>query len=254
MRDGNYWALVESERVAGKPRQRVVAYLGDVRKEYGEAVQRAAEGRDSSQLGLFDTGQRPEHVEIDFKSVRVERPRKFGGYWLGLQVVEKLGLRELFEEKMPQGREQVPWSLMALVLILSRLCDPCSELHIAEQIAHHSALSDLLGIAPDKINEARLYRSLDALLVHKEDVEKHLVDRMGSLFSIEYDLLLYDITSTYFEGQASGNEQAKLGHSRDHRSRSSASDSPGLQASLHRSGGESRRAAIGLRVVRRQSC
>ena len=143
--DGSYWALVESERVAGKPRQRVVAYLGDVRKEYGQAVQRAAECRDSVQPGLFDTLP-PEYVEIDFKSVHVERARKFGGYWLGLQIVEKLGLRELFEEKIPRGREQVPWSLMALVLILCRLCDPSSELHIAEQIAHHSALADLLGI------------------------------------------------------------------------------------------------------------
>src|SRR6202000_1378190 len=99
-----------------------------------------------------------------------------------------------------------------------RLCDPSSELRIAEHLYEASALPDLLGVRAVKINDDRLYRALDELLPHKEALEKHLKNRLGELFGLSYDLLLYDVTSTYFEGQAKGNEQAKLGYSRDNRS------------------------------------
>ena len=118
---------------------------------------------------------------------------------------------------MPRGDEEIPWSLMTLVLVLSRLCDPSSELHIAEHSYAHSALADLLGIPAEKINEQRLYRALDALLPHKEALEMFLKNRLGELFGLQYDLLLYDVTSTYFEGQAEGNPLARRGYSRDHR-------------------------------------
>ena len=212
-----YWALMESYRTERGPRQRVVAYLGQLDESQREGVKQAAEGRQGShQKRLFDEA-RPEWVEVDAKRVRVENRRDFGGPWLGLELVEQLGLKEFLDRTIPAGREEIPWSLMALVLVLCRLCDPSSELHIAEHFYAQSALSDLLGISPEKINEQRLYRAMDALLPHKEALEVFLKNRLGELFGLEYDLLLYDVTSTYFEGQAEANPLAKRGYSRDHR-------------------------------------
>jgi transposase len=106
---------------------------------------------------------------------------------------------------------------MSQALVLWRLCEPSSELHIVEHLYERSPLGDLLGIPDDKMNENRLYRSLDLLLPHKTALEKHLKERLGQLFNLEYNLLLYDVTSTYFEGEAADNEPAKRGYSRDHR-------------------------------------
>jgi transposase len=160
----------------------------------------------------------PRYERIDVKSVRVERVRDFGGPWLGLELARRLGLVEFLNRAMQRGREEVPWPLMSLVLVLCRLCDPSSELHIAEHFYEHSAMGELLGVPAEKVNEDRLYRALDEILPHKAELEKHLKARLGELFGLEYDLLLYDVTSTYFEGQAEANEQAKRGHSRDQRS------------------------------------
>ena len=212
-----YWALMESYRTERGPRQRVVAYLGQLDESQREGVKQAAEGKQGShQKRLFDE-VRPQWVEVDVKRVRVENRRDFGGPWLGLQLIEQLGLKEFLDGAIPAGREEIPWSLMAMVLVLCRLCDPSSELHIAEHFYAQSALSDLLGVAPEKINEQRLYRAMDALLPHKESLEAFLKNRLGELFGLEYDLLLYDVTSTYFEGQAEANPLAKRGYSRDHR-------------------------------------
>jgi transposase len=212
-----YWALMESYRTERGPRQRVVAYLGQLDESHREGVKQAAEGRQGShQKRLFDD-VRPQWVEVDIKRVRVENRRDFGGPWLGLELVEQLGLKDFLDRAIPAGREEIPWSLMALVLVLCRLCHPSSELHIAEHFYAQSALFDLLGIAPEKINEQRLYRAMDALLPRKEALEVFLKNRLGELFGLEYDLLLYDVTSTYFEGQAEANPLAKRGYSRDHR-------------------------------------
>jgi hypothetical protein len=132
-------------------------------------------------------------------------------------VADKLGLISLVEQLLPEGREDVPWSMMALTLVLMRLSEPSSELRIAEHLYERSSLVDLLGIPADKVNDDRLYRALDSLLPHKVELEMHLKERLGTLFDLEYDLLLYDMTSTYFEGQGAANEQAALGYSRDHR-------------------------------------
>jgi transposase len=217
-RDGVYWELVESYRTERGPRQRVIAYLGDVGEAGRLGVQQAASGEGRSwQSRLFDDDGEPEWVEVDSKRVRVERVRDFGGYWLGLEVADKLGLISLLERLMPEGREDIPWPMMALTLVLMRLCEPSSELRIAEHLYERSSLVDLLGISADKVNDDRLYRSLDKLLPEKVELEKHLKERLGELFNLEYDLLLYDVTSTYFEGQGASNGQAKLGYSRDHR-------------------------------------
>ncbi len=212
-----YWALVESYRTERGPRQRVVSYLGqlDERGRLGVKYAVGGSGR-TYQKSLFKDIE-PGWVEVDLKRVRVERCADFGGPWLGLELLKELGLDSLFKGVMPAGREDVQWSLMSMVLVISRLCDPSSELHIAEHFYEHTALSDLLGIPAEKINDDRLYRALDRLLTHKETLQVHLKNRLGELFDLEYDLLLYDITSTYFEGQCNGNPLARRGYSRDHR-------------------------------------
>ncbi len=218
-----YWALVRSVRTARGPRQEVVAYLGDLDEAGRFGVQQAAGGHRNgtdSQARLFDEGSSsaaPRWVEVDVAAVRVEGIRDFGGPWLALRIIQKLGLKGLLDRLMPAGREDVPWPIMSLVLVICRLCDPSSELRIAEHLYERSALPDLLGVSPDKVNDDRLYRALDALLPHKVELEKHLKQRLGDLFDLKYDLLLYDMTSTYFEGQCLGNDQAKRGYSRDNR-------------------------------------
>jgi len=211
-----YWALVESYRTVRGPRQRVVAWLGAMDEQGRLGVKHCAERTDAQQPGLFFDPQ-PEWVEVDARGVRVERSRQFGGPWLGLELLRHLELDRFLNEALPVGREQIPWPLMATVLVLGRLCDASSELHLAEQFYQSSALADLLSVPAEKVNEDRLYRALDTLLPHKAGLEKHLQEKLGELFELDYDLLLYDVTSTYFEGQAEKNSQAQRGYSRDHR-------------------------------------
>jgi transposase len=208
---------VESYRTARGPRQRVVAYLGELDEQGRLGVERVAQPDRAPQAHLFDWEASQEWVEVDLGGVRVERSRPFGGGWLGLLLLRQLGLSELLEALMPSGREEIPWSAMTLVLVLGRLLDPCSELHLAEHGYEASALAELLGVPAAKVNDDRLYRTLDRLLPHKPALEKHLKQRLGELFDLDYDLLLYDVTSTYFEGAAAGNPQAQRGYSRDHR-------------------------------------
>jgi len=211
-----YWALVESYRTARGPRQRTVAYLGQIDESGRLGVRRAAEGHASRQAGLFDEAE-PDWVVVDTHRVRVERCVDFGGPWLALELMRRLGLVGLLERVIPAGREEIPWSSMAWVLILSRLCRPSSELYIAEHLYKQTAIADLLGVPAEKVNDDRLYRALDELLPHKETLEVHLRNRLGKLFDLEHDLLLYDVTSTYFEGEAKRNPKAQRGYSRDHR-------------------------------------
>ncbi len=197
--------------------------MGQLKEAERLGVKRAAEGKGRSlyrQLRLFDHDDRleSEWIEIDAANVRVENQLDFGGPWLALELIRKLKLDELLESVMPPGKEDIPWSRMAIVLAISRLCNPSSELHIAEHYYGKTAIPELLGIPSDKVYDERLYRALDKLLPHKEALEKHLKNRLGSLFDLQYDLLLYDVTSTYFEGQCEANPMAQRGYSRDHRS------------------------------------
>jgi len=209
-----YWALVESVRTTRGPRQRVVAYLGQAAPRRRRGVKRAAGF--AAEPSLLEDSQ-AQWVEVDARRVRLERCLDFGGPWLGLQILRKLELIDFLEEIMPAGREDIPWPAMAMVLVLCRLCQPSSELHIAEHLYAQTAIADLLGVPAGKINEQRLYRALDKLLVHKEALEIFLKNQLGNLFDLKYDLLLYDVTSTYFEGLACGNPKAQYGYSRDHR-------------------------------------
>ena len=195
----------------------MVAYLGGLDEADRLGVVQAAWGQDGdSQRVLFDSTS-PRFVEIDTHRLRVENVRAFGGAWLSLQLINKLGLRSFLEEAMPAGREEVPWSVMALVLVIGRLLDPSSELRLAEHLYERTALPDLLGVPVSKVNEDRLYRGLDKLLPHKDALQAHLKNRLGELFDLKYDLLLYDVTSTYFEGQCPANPLAQRGYSRDQR-------------------------------------
>src|SRR5438132_3175996 len=178
-----YWALVESYRTNRGPRQRVVAWLGVMDERGRLGVKRCAEKNTTYQTGLF-TSTEPEWVEVDMKRVRVERSRKFGGPWLGRELLRRLELDVFLEETLPNGREEIPWSAIAMILILGRLCEPSSELHLAEHLYEASAMSDLLGVPEEKVNEDRLYRALDILLPHKKALEKLLKERLGELFDL----------------------------------------------------------------------
>src|ERR1035441_7622492 len=173
---------------------------------------------DSAQGKLFESPPTRRWVEVDHHRVRLENGRSFGGYWLGMQLVDRLGLTGELSRLIEPGREKVAWPMMALVLVLCRLCEPSSELHIAEHAYEQSVLGELLGIPPSVVNDARLYRAMDQLLPHKDALQKHLKNRLGELFDLKYDLLLYDVTSTYFEGQCEANPMARRGYSRDQRS------------------------------------
>lgn len=212
-----YWALVESYRTARGPRQRVVAYLGEVDECGRMGVQHAVQPTSTLQAHLFQKLRSPEWVEVDIHGVRVERSRQFGGCWLSLTLLRQLGLPQLLDALLPSGREGISWSVMAQVLVLGRMVDASSELRLAEHTYEASALAELLGVPAEKVNEDRLYRTLDRILPHKTALEKHLQQRLGELFQLDYDLLLYDVTSTYFEGEAAANPQAQRGYSRDHR-------------------------------------
>jgi transposase len=212
-----YWALVESYRTERGPRQRVVAHLGQLDEAGRLGLKQAAEdGPRSTQKKLFPEPE-PEWIEVDASAVRVENCRQFGGPWLALELIKRLGLDRFFRETIPSGREDVPWSVMALVLVIARLCEPSSELSIAENFSRKTALPDLLGVPEEKVYDNRLYRALDKLLPHKAELEVFLKETLGELFELEYDLLLYDVTSTYFEGEAKANPLAQRGYSRDKR-------------------------------------
>jgi transposase len=212
----SYWKLVESVRTARGPRQRVVAYLGGLDEADRLGVVDAASGGGGSQGDLFNSTS-PRFVEIDSARLRVQNVRDFGGAWLALQLIDKLGWRSFLDRAMPPGREEIPWSAMALVLVIGRLLDPSSELRLAEHLYERTALADLLGVPASKVNDDRLYRALDKLLPHKDALQMHLKNRLGELFDLKYDLLLYDVTSTYFEGLCEKNPLAQRGYSRDQR-------------------------------------
>ncbi len=206
-------------RVGRKVIQQTVAQLGELDADgraRAKALARAITG-DREQSDLFEPGVAEEAIAVRLKRIRLERGRTFGDVWLGWTLWRALHLDEVLERLLPEGREAVPWSTMAAVLVLARLCEPSSELHIAEDWYRRTALEDLLALAAPLVNDDRLYRALDRLLPHKRTLEQHLVARLGELFALDYDLLLYDVTSTYFEGLAEGNPLAQRGYSRDHR-------------------------------------
>lgn len=219
----SYFALVESYRTAKGSRQRIVNYLGELEpgEESGWAkLGRGLDGKPPPAPTLFDVPadeESDESVWVDLRGVRLERSRAFGDVWLALGLWRLLELDELFAKLMPAGREEVPWPIVAAILAIARFCRPRSEHYIETTWYRDTALDDLLDVPSEKVHTDRLYAGLDELLPLKEAIEKHLRGRVGELFAPSQDLLIYDVTSTYFEGQCEQNPMAKRGHSRDHR-------------------------------------
>ena len=222
-----YYALVESVRTDAGPRQQVVAYLGELNHHQERRWQRTVvfhnrqgEGR---QLRLFPDDDSvplpddPDVVRIRLDSVSWTNGRRFGDVWLARWLWHHLGLHEIVARHLPRGRQTVAPADVVAIEVINRLCAPCSEFALAEHWYAASALPDLLGVPDDAVTKDRLYRTLDALRRAKEAIEDDLKGRLGTLFDLDYELLLYDLTSTYFEGLAEGNDLARRGYSRDHR-------------------------------------
>jgi len=221
-----YWSLLESVRPPDSPRQRTLCHLGELNgsdhARWLKTIEVFNEEGESQQLKLF-----PSHVEVAaddpqvarvlVNRVRLERTRQFGACYLGLELWRRLELDRFFEQAVDDDPADVPWSRVAALLAINRLCAPGSELAIEQRWFPSTALDDLLGIEEDKINDTRLYRCLDRILPHKTRLERHLKDRYGELFGAEFDVLLYDLTSTYVEGAAEKNPMMRRGYSRDHR-------------------------------------
>jgi transposase len=223
-----YYALVESVRTDAGPRQNVVAYLGELNHDEQKRWQRTVSiynrQGDCQQLRLFpDDDQVPVPDDPDVVRIRLHRvgwtnPRRFGDVWLGLWLWKYLHLDEIVDRYLPQGKETIRPSDIVAIEVINRLCGPCSEFALAEHWYASTALEDLLGVPDSAVTKDRLYRTLDGLLRAKESIENDLKERLGTLFQLDYDLLLYDLTSTYFEGLSQENDLAQRGYSRDHRS------------------------------------
>lgn len=225
----DYWALVKTVRTARGPRHQPVAYLGKL-------DQAPAPDRSWTELEALLDGDPPARQlelgpasapsstpppplwhQVDLRGVRVERQRQFGRVYLGLALWRRLKLHELLGQLLPAGREDIGWDQIACVLTLGRFCAQPSELSVAERWYEGTALEDLLGVPLEKINDSRLYRGLDVLLEHKDRLCQHLLSRYRDWFGVGFEFLLYDVTSTYFEGLAQKNLKAARGYSRDHR-------------------------------------
>ncbi len=225
-KDHTYWSLVETVRTPDGPRQRTLCYLGELngsaQARWLKTIEVFNEQGEAEQLKLF-----PSHIEppeddpqvarVLLNKVRLERTRQFGACYLGLELWKRLELDHFFEEAIDEAPADVPWSRIAALLTINRLCAPGSELAVEQRWYPLTALDDLLGIEEGKINDTRLYRCLDQILPHKTKLEGHLKERYGSLFGAEFDVLLYDLTSTYVEGAAEDNPMMRRGYSRDHR-------------------------------------
>ena len=214
-----YWRVVRSVRVGRRVIQQTVAHLGEL-DEHGRVEARALARRligSPEQALLFDDGNEHQTVPVRLKGIRIERSRQFGDVYLALALWRGTGLEDLCERLLPIGKERIAWAKMAAVLAAARFCEPSSELHIAENWYRRTALCDLLQLGDEEVNKDRLYRALDHLLAHKAALEAHLSKRCGELFAIQNEVLLYDVTSTFFEGEAKANPQAQRGYSRDHR-------------------------------------
>jgi transposase len=218
-KDHVYWALVESVRTGSRVRQRTVCYLGDVDEEETRPLGRMARGLDGAPCATRDLFEEalPRTVEVVADRVRTERIRDFGDAFAGLSLWRHLGLDAFFAERQGPGRESVAWPAMIAYAAVARFCEASSDLAVAESFTDRSALADLLGFDPMRVNDDRLYRTLDAAVGHKEALAAHLRRAYAGLFAVRYDLLLYDLTSVYFEGKMEGNAEAQHGHSRDGR-------------------------------------
>ena len=225
-KEHRYWSLGETVRTQEGRRQRTLCYLGELNTSAQGRWQKTIavfnEQGESRQLKLFPSQVEPPDddpnvVRVLLNKVRLERTRQMGSCFLGLELWRRLGLDKFWEGLLDAAVADVPWSRVAAVLAINRLCAPGSELAIEERWYPTTALDDLLAIPEGSLNDTRLYRCLDRLLPHKTKLEQHLRERYGELFGAEFDVLLYDLTSSYVEGAGEKDPMLQRGYSRDHR-------------------------------------
>jgi hypothetical protein len=223
-----YFSVVESRRLAGgKHTQRQVLYLGEINDSQEEAWRRTLEVFDESRhcqetLALFPD-DRPlppgalNAVQVRLEQMELRRPRAFGNCWLACEVWRQLGLDKFWGQKLAPQRGEVPWEKVLQLLVVNRLIAPGSEFHLHREWFDASAMDQLLDCDFAVAGKDRLYRCLDLLLEHRNEVFQHLRERWSDLFGAQFDVLLYDLTSTYFEGSCVRIPKAKHGYSRDGR-------------------------------------
>ncbi len=222
-----YWSIVESRRLGdGRVAQRQVLYLGEINASQREAWRKTIEVQDAGvrrQVALFPAGSMPcddvDAVGVCLSQLRLERPRQWGACWLALQLWQQLELDSFWRPRLRPSREGTPWLKVLKTLVAYRLIDPGSEWRLHRQWFDASAMADLLESDFALAEKNTLYRCLDRLVEHKDALNKFLVRRWGELFGAKFDVLLYDLTSTYFEtDEDRGPEDLRqYGYSRDKR-------------------------------------
>ena len=227
-KDHRYFSVVENRRVpGGKSVQRTVLYLGEVNDQQQAAWRKTLQVFDEDEQSYSGLSLFPEDREIPADAVdslqvklselELRRPRIFGSCWLACELWQQLGLDEFWQQRLPEGRESVSWEKVLRLLVVNRLLDPGSEFHVHRQWFTDSAMDELLQCGFEVAEKDRLYRCLDRILEHKQDLFVWLKQKWADLFGAEFEVLLYDLTSTYFEGEMEQNPKAKRGYSRDGR-------------------------------------
>jgi transposase len=232
-KEHHYWNIVENKRVrGGRIVQRQVLYLGEINDSQQAAWRKSIEVFEEgsarpSQVALFPEERTPEIddesvVQIRLKDLTIERPRQWGACWLACLLYEQLGLEEFWQARLPDSREGTRWTHVLQTLVTYRLIAPGSEWRLHREWFERSAMADLLGEDFSIVEKNTLYRCHDRLLTHKKDLFKHLTQKWTDLFNARYDVLLYDLTSTYFEsdpndGPAANSPLRQFGYSRDKR-------------------------------------
>jgi len=223
-----YFSVVENRRVrSGRVVQRQVLFLGEINDSQQAAWRQTLEVFDEAEqraatLSLFPEDREIptdalDGVQVKLAEMELRRPRAFGNYWLGCELWRQLGLEAFWEARLGEGREEVPWAKVLELLVVSRLVSPGSEFRLHRQGFDQSAMGDLLGTGFAVAEKDRLYRCLDRILKHKATLFEHLRQRWQELFQARFDVLLYDLTSTYMEGEGEEIPKAQYGYSRDHR-------------------------------------
>jgi hypothetical protein len=227
-KEHRYFSVVENRRLtSGKTAQRTVLYLGEVNDRQESSWRKTLEVFDEERgsrrrLSLFPEDREIPEGEVDSLQVKLSglelrRPRVFGNCWLASELWRQLGLDEFWQQRLPDGREAVSWEKVLRLLVVNRLIDPGSEFRLHRQWFLSSAMDELLGVDYRVADKDRLYRCLDRILDHKQDLFVCLKQKWADLFEADFEVLLYDLTSTYFEGEMEQNPKAKRGYSRDGR-------------------------------------
>jgi transposase len=227
-KEHRYFSVVENRRLSsGKMTQRTVLYLGEINDSQQAAWLKTLDVFDeqeqrSRELSLFpDDREIPEEaidsLQVKLSGLELRRPRVFGNCWMACQVWRELGLEEFWQQRLPEGREAVSWEKVLRLLVVNRWIEPGSEFRVHRHWFLSSAMDELLGVDFAVAEKDRLYRCLDRLLEHKQDLFVWLKQKWADLFAADFDVLLYDLTSTYFEGEMEANAKAKRGYSRDGR-------------------------------------